>query len=81
MPDYADGFPAWPLADEALKQEILDMVQQCQRTLFFRSVGLRIVLTGDADYRQLKKGANGSSIDAVHLRSLADFLLQKQPRP
>lgn len=53
---------AWPLADPALTQELLDLVQQasvCNYVLDGELYGLR--LTELQHYRQLKKGANEST--------------------
>ncbi|KAM0337253.1 hypothetical protein ACHAPQ_003272 [Fusarium lateritium] len=49
---------AWPLADQKLEQELLDLVQSSQRKLFEYSAMETISLTIVIDARQLKKGAN-----------------------
>ncbi|KAL9075449.1 MAG: hypothetical protein Q9157_003990 [Trypethelium eluteriae] len=52
----ADTSAAWPLADQALSQEILDIVQQAQNYRFgIHIFALRVILSSR---RQLKKGAN-----------------------
>ncbi|KAF2238166.1 ribonucleoprotein-associated protein [Viridothelium virens] len=52
----ADTSAAWPLADQALSQEILDIVQQAQNYRFgIHIFTLRVILSSR---RQLKKGAN-----------------------
>jgi hypothetical protein len=47
---------AWPLADQKLEQELLDLVQSSQRKFFQYSAMETISLTIVIDARQLKKG-------------------------